>query len=278
MKRIAAKLIAVGLLGTSLIACNTISIYDAWMSPDADGSRKRTVFLSDSDSINAIGMYSSGRKDATITVSVAPISLDPYFVDPDSKHTGDPGVIPQIIFEQVSSVGANQLLAVALEKGDPPVGSQYATDPLWIPGSYRVDFLVDGAKQKSTSFSVEFHDCPTNRPNPLTSCFPLYRKTADIVDYTGDTSNIGCDYSSALSLDPYNYVCSCQDMWQEDQRYPGCPIYNVQPNGTPVPALVTIWVCGGEADNPDYDRSQIATPGFVPVGGIQGASCPPAGT
>jgi hypothetical protein len=191
-------------------ACSqTANVDDLFMSLDADGSRRRTDFFTDTVSINCIAQMASSRADVTLEVLI--------------RQTA------RFDFDQQQSLSANRVLAaselapgvtngatleaVPLEKVD---AQGKPSDALPYPaGSYTCEAYLDGQKQKTVNFDVQFPPCPDATILSGQPCKGFYRIDDKCPEFgASSTENVHCTCTANnLPIDPQmnptggNWVC-----------------------------------------------------------------------
>lgn len=150
--------LALALLGCFAVSCNTAAVKHLYMSIDQDGSRKRTVFYTDTDKIYCIGELAVGRKDLTITATVRSTALAP-------PPSGEP--LPYASTLAVKDVtpggtGSDVVASFEILKSDMKAA--------WPAGDFACDIAFDDESVSSTSFRILYPDCPAAPPLPGESC------------------------------------------------------------------------------------------------------------
>lgn len=117
----------------SAIACGgsftTANIADAWMSTDAEGANRTTVYSPDAV----------------------------FYAQVDLRNAPDTTVV-KAVWTAVSAEGVdpNYVLGeTEFETGDAVVTFDLSNDMLWPAGSYKVDLYVDGVLSTTVEFQVQ---------------------------------------------------------------------------------------------------------------------------
>jgi hypothetical protein len=126
-------LLAILALAVSVLACggsvSSANIGDAWLSTDAEGSNRTTVF-SQNDTMNLFIDLKNAPDDTELKVSWIAVSaegLDPNYVVNESNYTS----------------------------GDGNVHFDLTNDNLWPVGSYKADVYLNGKLDRSLTFEVQ---------------------------------------------------------------------------------------------------------------------------
>lgn len=126
-------LLAILALAVSVLACggsvSSANIGDAWLSTDAEGSNRTTVF-SQNDTMNLFIDLKNAPDDTELKVSWIVVSaegLDPNYVINESNYTS----------------------------GDGNVHFDLTNDNLWPVGSYKADVYLNGKLDRSLTFEVQ---------------------------------------------------------------------------------------------------------------------------
>jgi hypothetical protein len=156
MKQIMTE--ALALLSVCLISCNTAAIKRSYMSLDQDGSRKRSVFYTDTDEIYCIGELAIGRKDISVTAALRSTSLAP----PPSGSS-----VP------LASTLASKDVSPSSTGSDVVVSFQLLKSNLkapWPAGDFGCDLSIDGELSASVPFQIAYPDCPVQPPLDGDTC------------------------------------------------------------------------------------------------------------
>lgn len=126
-------LIAVLALAVSTLACDvsatTANIADAWMSTDADGANRTTVYA----------------QDAT------------FYAQADLRNAPD-GTVIRGVWTAVNAQDTEPNLVISeaeLETGSATVTFDLTNDNLWPIGTYQIDLYLDGTLTSTVQFEVQ---------------------------------------------------------------------------------------------------------------------------
>ena len=146
------------LLCCLVVSCNTAAVKHLYMSLDQDGSRKRTVFYTDTDKIYCIGELAIGRKDVTITATIRSTAAAP--LPSGEKYP----FASTLAVKDVTPGGPSGEVVTSFEivKGD--------MEGPWPAGDFVCDLALDDAVESSTSFQIRYPDCPAAPPLHGESC------------------------------------------------------------------------------------------------------------
>jgi hypothetical protein len=126
-------LLAILALAVSVLACggsvSSANIGDAWLSTDAEGSNRTTVF-SQNDTMNLFIDLKNAPDDTEVKVSWIAVNADGV----DQNH-----VINESNYTS----------------GDGTVHFDLSNDNLWPVGSYKVDVYLNGKLDRSLTFEVQ---------------------------------------------------------------------------------------------------------------------------
>ena len=196
------------LLGTQLAACADTGTQDIWMSPDADGSRRRSEFVSDSEQINIIIQYSTGRRDLTIRAEVFPVELDP-----DTKFkTFTSGDALQVLGQ--AGTGTIQAFTLIRAEGDalPPRTDTQEPDVVegdfiepWPLGVFRARVLFDNDEVGLIGFKISQAPCPNFPPIPLSPCRQFKRDEKCI--YNAESA-FPIECACQAPIQEYKWICN----------------------------------------------------------------------
>lgn len=199
------------LLGTQLAACKDTGTQDVWMSPDPNGARRRTEFVTDSENINIIVQYSTGRQDLTIRAEVFPVEIAD-----DSKFQT---FIPETPLEALGQPGIGGIQAFELKRTEgealPPLPDSAVEDVLegspvepWPVGVFRARILFDDEEVGLIGFKISWSECPKSPPIHNAPCRQF--KTNGTCTYNEGTAAVTkCD--CAEPIQELKWVCSIND-------------------------------------------------------------------
>lgn len=151
-----ALLLALGALLVS--ACNTAAVKRSYMSLDQDGSRKRTTFYTDTDTIYCIGELAIGRKDVSVTAALLTTALSP---PPSGKPLP---FASTLAVKDVTPGGTGSDVVASFE-----LLKSSLTAP-WPAGDFSCELSIDGELAASNPFHILYPDCPLVPPQQGDSC------------------------------------------------------------------------------------------------------------
>lgn len=169
------------LLGTIVACTSTARITDLYMSLDADGSRKRSVFVTDTKEIHCIAEMGIGRRGSTVESIVRQSQSYDFTED---KFFETDRVLANVENAPSPQEGI-QTLDLDL-KPSGPMGEDADGQP-FPPGRFQCEARLDGELQKVVVFNIDFPDCPTATIKPASLCFGFYKKDTVCPKY-GNTS------------------------------------------------------------------------------------------
>lgn len=185
------------------------------MSPDQNGARRRTEFVTDSENINIIVQYSTGRQDLTIRAEVFPISIES-----DSKYQT---FFPESPLIALGTSGIGTIQSFELKRNEsqplPPLPDSDVEDVLtgspvepWPVGEFRARIFFDNDEVGLLGFKITWSECPTSPPQQNSPCRQF-------------KPNGACPYNEGSAAE---YKCECLAPIQESKWR--CSI-----NGTALP-------------------------------------------
>lgn len=199
------------LMATQLAACSDMGTQDVWMSPDASGARRRTIFTTDSENINIIVQYSTGRRDLTIRAEIFPVEIAE-----DSKFQT---FIPEAPLEALANtdVGAIQAFSLTRVPGEtlPALPGNTQDDVIegqpiepWPVGDFRARILFDDEEVGLVGFRIVWAECPTSPPVQNAACRQF--KTNGTCTYNEGTAAVTkCD--CAQPIQELKWQCTVND-------------------------------------------------------------------
>ena len=118
-------------LAVSILACgfSTANIGDAWLSTDAEGSNRVTVF-SQNDTMNLFIDLKNAPDDTELKVAWIAVNAE--------------GVDPNYLLNETNFTSS-----------DDTVHFDLSNDNLWPVGSYKVDVYLNGTLDRSLTFEVQ---------------------------------------------------------------------------------------------------------------------------
>ncbi len=198
-------------MGTQLAACRDTGTQDVWMSPDASGARRRTEFVTDSENINIIVQYSTGRQDLTIRAEIFPVEIAE-----DSKFQT---IIPETPLEAVGSAGVGTIQAFQLTRVEgealPALPDSNQDDEIegqpvepWPVGDFRARILFDDEEVGLVGFKISWSECPKSPPVQNAPCRQF--KTNGTCTYNeGSAAVTKCD--CAAPIQELKWQCTVND-------------------------------------------------------------------
>ena len=150
-------------------ACTaTANVDDAYMALDAQGDRRRNIFFTDSAAIYCVAEFASVRKDVTLNIKLHQLSRYDYAQNQLVGYDAYPTEVE--IAPGPSGRGLQSLMLVKEDaKGVQADGLPYQV------GDYECQILLDGQKQKTVKFSIQFPPCPDAQILGNSTCFGFYR-------------------------------------------------------------------------------------------------------
>jgi len=169
------------------------------MSLDANGSRKRNVFFTDTKEIHCVVELGVGREGVTVEAIVR--QLQAYDFEADRFFETD-RVAANAENSPQPSTGIQKVDVTLKPSG--PTGEDASGAP-FPPGRFQCEAYLDGVLQQVSIFNIDFPDCPTAAIQPLTVCFGFY-KNLDVCPRYGITSR-----------DPAKCQCTDATGWSCDK-------------------------------------------------------------
>lgn len=174
-KILGALCFATALAASPLTACHDTGTQDIYMSPDSNGARRRSEFVTDSENISLIMKYSTGREDLTIRAEIFPVVLDE-----DSKFKQVSIQSPEVL----GSSGIGSILAFTMQrkKGEelppPPISDKPPPEDViegevlepWPTGVFRARVFFDADVVGEVGFRISWSECPNTAPVPNSPC------------------------------------------------------------------------------------------------------------
>ena len=191
---------ALGVAMVTLSSCATTArVSDVYMALDAEGSRRRNVFYTDTKEIHCVAEMGIGRPGVTVEAIVR------------QRQSYD--------FIAVRFFEADRVLANAENSPQPQEGLQKlditlkpsgpdgedATGSPFPPGRYQCEAYLDGHLEQVAIFNIDFPPCPTASIVPLSLCYGFYKKL-DV-----------CPRYGVTSRDPAHCRCSEIAGWECDK-------------------------------------------------------------
>ena len=182
------------------------------MSPDSSGARRRTEFVTDSDSINVIVQYSTGRQDLTIRAEIFPVEIAE-----DSKFQT---VIPKTALEALGSAGIGTIQSFQLQRIEgeelPPLTGTTEDDVLegspvepWPVGEFRARVLFDDEEVGLVGFKISWSECPTAPPVQNAPCRQFKEGIGTCTYNEGSAAVTKC--ACAAPINERKWVCTVND-------------------------------------------------------------------
>lgn len=147
------------------------------MSIDEDGSRRRSVFTTDSASVVCVAQVGIGRKDVTLDIRIRQIRD----VDPTTDSVTDVSrVIAAVEHHPGITQSVPSLLTLAMKPTSvQPDGTLKEDDKAPFPsGSFRCEILLDGELEAEIPFNIDFAGCPPTVIPPNAKCLGFQRLNA----------------------------------------------------------------------------------------------------
>lgn len=161
--------IALMLLCSLAVSCNTAAVKHLYMSLDQDGSRKRTVFYTDTDKIYCIGELAVGRKDVSITATIRSTASAPLPTGesiPFASTLAAKDITP-------GGTGEDVIASFEILKGN--------MDGPWSAGDFVCDLSIDADVVDSTAFQIQYPQCPAVPPFNGEPCEGFFRPQSTCV-------------------------------------------------------------------------------------------------
>lgn len=168
---VTALLFASPALSAALLsaACtSTANVDDAFMALDSGGQRKRTVFFTDTQQIYCVAEFAASRKDVTVNMKLHQLTRYDYGQNqlvPYDAYPTEVEIAPGVTARTFESL----LLTKVDAKGAANDGLPYQA------GDYECQIFLDGQKQKTVKFSVQFPPCPDIQILGNATCLGFYR-------------------------------------------------------------------------------------------------------
>ena len=167
---ILGALLLLGAVVPCVSSCtSTARVSDVYMSLDANGSRKRNVFYTDTKEIHCVVELGVGREGVTVEAIIR--QLQAYDFEADRYFETD-RVAANAENSPSPSNGIQKLditLKPANQNGEEAAGTPFP------PGRFQCEAYLDGKLEQVSIFNVDFPDCPTAAIRPLTLCFGFYK-------------------------------------------------------------------------------------------------------
>ncbi len=151
------------------VACTaTANVDDAYMALDGAGDRKRNVFFTDTAQIYCVAEFAAVRKDVTLNIKLHQVSRYDFVQNQLVAYDAYPTEVE--IAPGPSGRGLQSLLLIKEDaKGAQTDGLPYQA------GDYECQIFLDGQKQKTVKFSIQFPPCPDAQILANATCFGFYR-------------------------------------------------------------------------------------------------------
>jgi hypothetical protein len=197
------------LVGSQLAACNDTGTQDVYMSPDTGGQRRRTEFVTDSEAINLIVKYSTGREDLTIRAEFFAVELEPDSIDQPLAVDGSA--------ESLGTSGIGTVQAFTLKRKDgvelPKPNDPNAPDDVidgqivepWPVGDFRARVLFDDEEVAVVPFKISWSECPSTMPAQNTPC-RQFKPDGNCVYFEGTVSQVDC--ACANHIIERKFICT----------------------------------------------------------------------
>ena len=173
-RRLGAAAALGSLLASALPACTaTANVSDVWMSLDEDGSRRRSVFFTDTQAITCVAQVGVGRKDVTLEMLIRQVRAAPFATD----QFEEVNVVvvardfhPDVTKETPALVSLTMVPTSLDEEGR----LKEDQEAPFNPGSYICEVMLDGEKQQQVAFNIDYPPCPTAFIQHGTPCAGFY--------------------------------------------------------------------------------------------------------
>jgi len=160
------------------------------MSIDENGSRRRSVFFTDTANITCVAEVGIGRTDVTIEMLIRQIAAAPFGAEAEDEFDTVNAVIlaeefhPDVTKDGPGNVFLSMVPTSLDENGQPKADDQAPFNA----GSYRCEVYLDGENVQSVSFNIEYPPCPTAIIVNKTPCLGFYvlNKECPASGATGD--------------------------------------------------------------------------------------------
>jgi len=137
----------------ALVSCNTAAVKHGYMSLDAQGSRRRSTFYTDTDTIYCIAELAVGRADVTVQGTFR--ALD--FSVPPKGDWVPTNTVLAVSDLATSTTGSDVIAAFQLIK-------KVDTSGPWPAGRFVCELSIDGELEESVPFEILYPDCPFQPP------------------------------------------------------------------------------------------------------------------
>jgi hypothetical protein len=178
---------AVSLVPLTSACSQTANVDDLFMALDSSGDRRRNDFFTDTVSIDCIAQMASARNDVTLEMLIRQTARFDFDMQQSVQANR---VLAAVEIAPGTTTGA-QLQAVPLVKTDAKGNEQ---DSLPYPaGSYTCEAYLDGQKQKTVNFDIQFPPCPDATIITGQPCKGFYRIDDKCPEFgASSTENVHC--------------------------------------------------------------------------------------
>lgn len=166
-----------------LVACSsTARVSSVYTALDTEGTRKRSVFYTDTNDINCVAEAGIGRPGVTIEgvfhqIRAYDFKTNAFFAT--DRYLG------YTEFQPARSTSGPTKINFALQRLGPD--GKPKDDAPFVAGSYICEVSLDGEVQGTAPFNIDFPPCPTAEIIKGTPCFGYYPENQDCPRY-GDKS------------------------------------------------------------------------------------------
>lgn len=161
-----ARVLALGFCGIASLAgapaCTaTANVSDLYLSPDEDGTRRRTTFFTDSKKVHCVAELGVGRPDVTLKIFFRQVQKR----KPEDNSVEDTDIVVGFL-EFKPDRSDSKVKEVAFI--EPNQGAPLPA------GRFICEAVLDGELAKSATFNIDFPDCPTAEIIPTSRCLGFY--------------------------------------------------------------------------------------------------------
>jgi hypothetical protein len=168
-------LVATALLVVLLLpSCSqTANVTEVWMALDADGTRRRNEFFTDTKEIHCISKAGVGREGVTVEAFVRSVQLYDF---PGNRYVPLDAIVAYAEFK-ADRQSQPQTFDLALKPKDPKkADAESKDDGPFFPGRYQCEILLDGSLEGTAVFNIGFPPCPPAVIPPGSACYGFYRE------------------------------------------------------------------------------------------------------
>lgn len=170
----------VSLLATALVivlvlpSCSqTANITEVWMALDADGTRRRNEFFTDTKEIHCLAKAGVGREGVTVEGFIRAQQVYDFA---QNKFVPIDAILAYAEFKADRGQQATTF-DLGLQARDPSKPEADADDEKpFYPGRYQCEILLDGSLEGTAVFNIGFPPCPPAIIMPGSRCYGYYRE------------------------------------------------------------------------------------------------------